>query len=183
MLATLREGVEIRRYAPRLAAETEAAGTAVEARNAAFRILFAYITGGNAVGEKIAMTAPVAAGRRAETISMTTPVESAPDAGGVRMRFLLPARYTATTAPRPTDARVRLVPIPDETMAILRFSGNRADPELARRMAALRAALAATSWRPVGEPVTMFYDAPFTLPFLRRNEAAIRVDRSGVAGP
>ncbi len=124
MLATLREGVEIRRYAPRLAAETEVAGTAVEARNAAFRILFAYITGGNAVGEKIAMTAPVAAGRRAETIAMTTPVESAPNAGGVRMRFLPPARYTATTAPRPTDARVRLVPIPDETMAILRFSAT-----------------------------------------------------------
>jgi SOUL heme-binding protein len=75
------------------------------------------------------------------------------------------------------------VPIPDETMAVLRFSGSRADGELARRMAALRAALASTSWRPVGEPVIMFYDAPFTLPFLRRNEAAIRVDRSGVSGP
>jgi hypothetical protein len=118
VLAALRERVAIRRYAPRLAAQTEVAGTAVEARNAAFRILLAYIAGGNVVGEKIAMT---------------TPVGSAPDAGGVRMRFFLPARYTATTAPRPTDAQVRLVPIPDETMGILRFSGSRADGGLARR--------------------------------------------------
>jgi hypothetical protein len=183
VVATLRDGVEVRRYAPRLAAETEVAGPDVEARNAAFRILFAYIAGGNVVGEKLAMTTPVAAGRRAETIAMTTPVESALDAGGVRMRFFLPSRYTMTTAPRPIDGRVRLVPVPDETMAILRFSGSGAEPELARRMAALRTALAPTPWRPVGEPMILFYDPPFTLPFLRRNEAAIRVDRSGVAGP
>jgi hypothetical protein len=133
--------------------------------------------------KKIAMTTPVATGRRAEKVAMTTPVQTASNAGNVRMRFFLPARYTPTTAPRPTDARVRLVPIPEETMAILRFSGSGADPELARRMAALRMALAPTPWRPVGEPVILFYDPPFALPFLRRNEAAIRVDRTGVAGP
>ena len=80
VLATLGDGVEIRRYAPRLAAETEVAGDDVEARSRAFRILFAYIAGANAGAEKIAMTAPV---------------ETAPGAGGVRMRFFLPARYTA----------------------------------------------------------------------------------------
>ena len=166
-VATLSDGVEVRRYAPRLAAETEVAGDDVEARSGAFRILFAYIAGANAGAEKIAMTAPV---------------ETAPGAGGVRMRFFLPARYTAATAPRPTDSRVHLIPVPEETMAVLRFSGRGAEAELARRTAALRAVLAPTPWRPVADPVILFYDPPFTLPFLRRTEAAVRVERSGEAG-
>ena len=29
----------------------------------------------------------------------------------------------------------------------------------------------------------LFYDPPFTLPFLRRTEAAVRVERSGEARP
>lgn len=182
-IATLSDGVEVHRYAPRLAAETEAAGDGVEARSRAFRILFAYIDGANAGAKRIAMTAPVATARPAEKIAMTTPVETAPGAGSVRMRFFLPAPYTAATAPRPTDARVRLVPIPEETMAVLRFSGRGAEAELARRTAALRAVLAPTPWRPVAEPVVLFYDPPFTLPFLRRIEVAVRVERSGEAGP
>jgi hypothetical protein len=182
-LATLSDRVEVRRYAPRLAAETEAAGYDVEARSRAFRILFAYIAGANAWAERIAMTAPVATAPPAEKIAMTTPVETAPGAGGVRMRFFLPAHYTAATAPRPTDARVRLIPVPEETMAVLRFSGRGEDAELARRTAALRAVLAPTRWRPVADPVVLFYDPPFTLPFLRRIEVAVRVERSGEAGP
>ena len=138
------------------------------ARSGAFRILFAYIAGANARAEKIAMTAPV---------------ETAPGAGGVRMRFFLPARYTAATAPRPTDARVHLIPVPEETMAVLRFSGRGAEADLARSTAALRAVLAPTPWRPVAHPVILFYDPPFALPFLRRTEAAVRVERSGEAGP
>lgn len=182
-VATLSDGVEVRRYAPRLAAEIEVAGDDVEARSAAFRILFAYIAGANAGAEKIAMTAPVATAPPADKIAMTTPVETAPGAGGVRMRFFLPARYTAATAPRPTDARVHLIPVPEETMAVLRFSGRGAEAELARRTAALRVVLAPTPWRPVAAPVILFYDPPFTLPFLRRTEAAVRVERSGEAGP
>ena len=183
VVATLRDGVEVRRYAPRLAAETEVAGKDVEARSSAFRILFAYIAGANAGAEKIAMTAPVATAPPAERLAMTAPVETAPGAGGVRMRFFLPARYTAATAPRPTDARVHLIPVPEETMAVLRFSGRGAEADLARSTEALRAVLAPTPWRPVADPVILFYDPPFALPFLRRTEAAVRVERSGEAGP
>jgi hypothetical protein len=43
--------------------------------------------------------------------------------------------------------------------------------------------LAPTPWRPVADPVILFYDPLFTLPFLRRTEAAVRVERSGEAGP
>lgn len=153
------------------------------ARSGAFRILFAYIAGANARAEKIAMTAPVATAPPAEKIPMTAPVETAPGAGGVRMRFFLPARYTAATAPRPTDARVHLIPVPEETMAVLRFSGRGPEADLARSTAALRAVLPPTPWRPVAHPVILFYDPPFALPFLRRTEAAVRVERSDEAGP
>jgi hypothetical protein len=113
---------------------------------------------------------------------MTAPVETAPGTGGVRMRFFLPGRYTASTAPRPTDARVHLIPVPEETMAVLRISGHGAEAELVQRTAALRAVLEPTPWRPLADPVILFYDPPFTLPFLRRTEAAVRVERSGEAG-
>ena len=177
VVAALPNDVEVRRYAPRLAAQVEVPGNGAEARNEAFRILFRYITGGNVAPEKIEMTVPVATNARTEKIAMTVPVESASSDGGLRMRFFLPARYAAETAPRPADGRIRIVPVVEETLAILRFSGRGTTEEIARREAELLEAIATTEWRPAGDPAILFYDAPSTLPFLRRNEAAVRVDR------
>ena len=65
--------VEIRRYAPRLAAETTvAAASETAARSEGFRRLAGYIFGGNRGQAKIAMTAPVA--QSPEKIAMTAPV-------------------------------------------------------------------------------------------------------------
>jgi hypothetical protein len=176
VLATLPDGVEIRRYAPRLAAQVEVPGDGAEARNEAFRVLFRYITGANVAAEKIEMTVPVATKPRAEKIAMTVPVATAAGDGGLRMQFFLPARYTAETAPRPADGRIRIVPVAEETVAVLRFSGRGTAEELERRKAELLEAIGATRWRPSGEPAILFYDAPSTPPFLRRNEAAVGVD-------
>ncbi len=166
--------VEIRRYAPRLAAEVEApAGEA--GRGEAFRLLFAYISGANRgapADNKIAMTAPVEL-RETERIAMTVPVQTAETDGVVRMRFFLPTSFTRETAPAPTDARVTLVTAPEETVAALRFAGTGSD--LKARQNDLIAALAKSRWQAAGAPYALFYDAPFTLPFLRRNEAAVAV--------
>jgi hypothetical protein len=175
VLETPRPGLEIRRYAPRLAAQVDLPGVSEAARSEAFRILFRYIAGANSSAQLVAMTTPVAAEAGAEKVAMTTPVATQASGNGVRMQFFLPARLTAATAPRPTDERVHIVPVPEETVAALRFSGRATEEELARRNTELLAAIAAARWQPTGNPVEMFYDAPFTLPFLRRNEVAVSV--------
>ena len=84
-------------------------------------------------------------------------------------------RYTAQTAPRPTDSRVRIVRVREKTLAVLRFSGRGEQDELGKRKIELLEAITATRWLPRGDATVLFCDAPFTLPFLRRNEVAVAV--------
>ena len=169
--------VEIRRYAPRLAAETTVPGDAYNARGEGFRRLAGYIFGGNQRRTRIDMTAPVAqsSAQGGERIAMTAPVAQAQGEGGWVIRFFLPAALT--DPPAPNDARVRIVPVPEETVAVLRFSGTATQDAVADRTKALMTALSSSSWHPAGEPVAWFYDPPWTLPPLRRNEVAAPVSR------
>ena len=168
---------EIRRYAPRIAAETDLEGDAETARNDGFRRVAGYIFGGNRGAEKIAMTAPVAQAPAAgERIAMTAPVaQAATGPGSWTIRFYMPGKWTLATLPVPNDPAVRLVEVPGETMAVLRFSGDRGAAAVAARQAELLRGLAGTAWAPWGEPVAWFYDPPWTLPWLRRNEVAVPV--------
>lgn len=173
----LGETVELRRYGERLAAEVIVASDPDgEGRNAAFGVLFDYISGANRSRTQIAMTAPVETDAAPEKIAMTAPVATArTENQETSMRFFLPASYTLETAPEPTDSRVRLVVLPPQTVATLRYSGSRAEQRVAERQAELLAALKTSGWQPTAVPVSFFYDPPWTLPFLRRNEVAVPV--------
>ncbi|MQX36726.1 SOUL family heme-binding protein [Roseospira navarrensis] len=188
---TLDEATEIRRYAPRLAAEARLpGGDDPLTRGRAFRVLFDYIAGNNSTDTRVAMTAPVESrdggagggaggrGRDGARIPMTVPVQSANDGTGYAMRFFLPAGFTSETAPQPRDGRVRVVEIPETLMAVRRFTGLRGGIMVARQAAILRKALGGSVWRAAGDPVAWFYDPPSTLPFLRRNEVAVPVARA-----
>ena len=72
---------------------------------------------------------------------------------------------------------MRVVEVPGETMAVLRFSGSTGDARIAERKEALLRELRGSAWAPTGEPVFLGYDPPFTLPPLRRNEVAVPVRR------
>ena len=166
---------EVREYGPRLAAETTLdPGT----WDQAFGLLAGYIFGKNRAaggGAKITMTTPVE--MRSEKVAMTAPVEAAKAGTCVAMRFFLPRSVTRATAPEPTDPRVRIVELPGETLAALRFSGSTDDARIAERKGALLREPRGSAWVPAGEPVFLGYDQPFTPPFLRRNEVAIAVRR------
>jgi hypothetical protein len=177
VVAHLDDNTEVRRYPPQLVAETSVtAPDESSARNKAFRVLFDYISGANRSQKKVAMTAPVETAAAPETIAMTVPVETKVQAeGSYAMRFFLPAGYTMETAPEPTDPKVRILEVPERTMAALRFSGSRSSENVARHISELGDVLEGAGWRAVGEPLTLFYDPPWTIPFLRRNEVAVSV--------
>lgn len=166
----LDRGVEIRAYEPRLAVETDARGLG---DGEAFGRLFRYITGANRGSDRIAMTAPVeTAGRR---VAMTASVEQG--AGGT-MRFFLPRKVAETGAPEPTEASVRLVQVPAESVAALRFSGRITRETRAEQERILIQVLAAAGLKTSEAPMFMGYDPPFAIPVLRRNEVAVRLNRS-----
>ena len=179
VVSRVADGIEIRRYGPRLAAEVEFPAAAPNGRDQAFRLLFAYISGANQSGpaqDRIAMTTPVEV-RGRERVAMTTPVQASETASIGRMQFFLPAKYSADSAPAPTDPRVRVITVPGETIAALRFSGSSA--AFAERQQELIGKLAGSGWQPAGGSYALNYDAPFTIPFLRRNEAAVAVLPNG----
>ncbi|MGV0852373.1 SOUL family heme-binding protein [Mycolicibacterium phlei] len=160
--------VELRRYGPRIAAETTVDADEERARNIGFRRLAGYIFGANHRNESIAMTAPVTQG---DSIAMTTPVAQSRST----IRFYMPSKWTMDTLPAPDDDRVRLVKVPGETVAVLRFSGDRSPRAVASHTTQLLEALRANDIEVTGEPQAWFYDPPWTPPFRRRNEIAVGV--------
>lgn len=176
----LRTNIEVRRYARRVAAEARVpVPQQGGAKTKAFRLLFDYISGNNDPRTKVAMTTPVeTAYDRGERIAMTVPAETVIEAAEtVRMRFFLPAGLTAELAPAPRDPRIRIVSLPEQILAVVRYTGSTGPQAAAARQAELARTLEGSPWRAEGPAVTCFYDPPWTLPFKRRNEVAVPVTR------
>ena len=174
--------IEIRHYGPRLAAETTVSGPSMEARGDGFRKVAGYIFGANTAKTSIAMTAPVAQTAAAKTgpaqkIAMTAPVaqQAAGPDGQWRVQFFMPAKYSREALPTPNDPAVRIVEVPAQDYAVLRFSGSANAATVTARTLQLTDGLANGAWRVSGEPTAWFYDPPWTAPFLRRNEIAAPV--------
>src|SRR6185437_12554490 len=160
----LASNVEVRRYGPRIAAETTVSADEEAARNAGFRRLAGYIFGGNHAELKIAMTAPVAQEPRRSRgvkIAMTAPVEqSAGSADRWVIRFFMPADMTMDSLPEPNDSAVKLVEVPAQTLVVRRFSGSRSSSAVRAKTEELMATITETGFQPAGAPVAWFYDPP-----------------------
>ncbi|MDP3492097.1 MAG: heme-binding protein [Hyphomonadaceae bacterium] len=165
---------EVRDYAPTILAETTVEGDAVGSRFAGFGPLADYIFAKDRKGEEIAMTAPVTQAPR-EKIEMTAPVTQKTEAGKWTVGFTMPAGYTMETLPKPGNPAVKLLEQPGRKMAVLSFSGTAGNSRMEAVRKELLAKVAAAGLVTKGEPVFAFYDPPWTLPFLRRNEVMIEI--------
>jgi hypothetical protein len=145
------------------------------AGNMAFGPLIRYISGGNASAQRIAMTAPVAQ-KQSEKIAMTAPVATARGAAGEWViRFFMPSEHSLESLPVPNDERVQLVGVPAETVAVLRYSGTATLDAIASHTDQLLKTLRDNGFTTDGEPFSWFYDPPWTIPFRRRNEVAVKL--------
>lgn len=136
------------------------AGSRQGAIQTGFGMLAGYIFGGNATGEKIAMTVPVAQTPAGESWVVS---------------FMMPARYTTETLPAPRNAAIRFVKADPSRQLVEQFSGLPGTAGLAERAEALRTWAEAEGHVILAGPHYYFYDAPMTLPWKRRNEVAFTI--------
>jgi len=171
------DGYEIRRYAATVVVETEVAGGFDDARNAAFRRLFAYISGDNAPQQKVDMTVPVLSRQTGTQIDMTAPVVTRSAGGGERqlMQFVLPSRFTADTAPKPLSDDVRIRQLPERWVAARTYSGRSSESGYRENEAELLRRLEADGIKATGTPSFAVYNSPFTPWFMRRNEVIVPI--------
>lgn len=166
---------EIRQYPSVIAAQIEVDGKGEEAANKAFRILAGYIFGKNVSKSKIAMTVPVTEQMRSEKIAMTVPVTTMPDNSSMIMHFYMPSKYKMEELPEPSDKRIKFLSIAARKYAVVRFSGFASESSMQSQTSLLRSYMQKNSLTGTGEPIRAFYNPPWTLPFMRRNEVWIQI--------
>jgi len=168
---------EIRRYEPTVVAEVVEKGDRTAAANAGFRTLAGYIFGANAPKTKIAMTAPVTQ-TPGEKIAMTAPVTQTNAGEGWVIGFVMPKGSTLAAMPAPRDPSIKLREVPGRTVAALRFSGFAPADTLAAKTETFAAQVRARGYTLAGPVSYGFYDPPWTLPFMRRNEVMADVRKA-----
>ena len=168
--------IEICDYPSMIVAEVDVSGERDPALNQGFREIANYIFGNNLSSRKVGMTAPVTQ-QASQKIAMTTPVTQQGDGKNWQVRFIMPAKYTMQTLPKPNNPSVKLKEIDSEMFAVIRFSGLAGKASLDRHTKELEAYLRSNNMKALGAPTYAFYNPPWTLPFLRRNEIMIEVAR------
>ena len=158
---------EVRNYSDRLAIQVNYTN-----QEGGFRRLFNYISGSNIDSTKINMTTPVT---QSTKISMTTPVTQSNENGIKVMQFYLPSNFTKKNAPAPTDKELKLITIEQGYYAVIKYSGRLTDKNFDNRRKILKDNLLKDNIEILSSAIRATYNGPFTLPFLRRNEAMFRV--------
>lgn len=166
--------IQIREYDPMIVAEVTTEGERYEAINKGFRILADYIFGNNVKSQSISMTAPVIQ-ESGEKIAMTAPVLQEETSGKWITRFVMPPDYTMQMLPKPINETISIKEMPARRFAVIRFSGLNTDKNLAKHEEKLQAYILENNLQPISAPIFAFYNPPWTLPFLRRNEVMIQI--------
>jgi hypothetical protein len=169
--------IEIRDYPPMIVAEVDVPGERRDAIRKGFRIIADYIFGNNTIAQKVPMTAPVTQ-QHSEKIAMTAPVTQQGDGNTWKVRFVMPSNYTLETLPEPNNPAIELKEFAAKQFAVIRFSGISGEDRLQRYTKELNQFTSARGLTPLSEPIYAFYNPPWTLPFLRRNEVMVEISGS-----
>lgn len=175
-LVACKENIEIRDYSPMILAEVETGGERKEAIKEGFKILADYIFGNNTSNFKFPPTLPLKT-QLGEKIAMTAPVIQEKYLDKWKVRFFMPKRYTLETLPKPNCSFVHLISLPPKRFAVIRFSGRSTDKDISRHTKKLKAYILSENLTPIGEVILAFYNPPWTLPVLRRNEIMLEIEK------
>lgn len=175
--------IQVRDYPPLVVAEVHVEGQRNQAISKGFRFLFDYIFGDNIPHEKITMTAPVTQ-QDGQKIPMSTPVtqQSSNHGGQWIVRFIMPTDRTEKTLPEPQNKDVNILSIPAKRYVVVKFSGFSSDRNLENHLEILKEYVKTHNIKTTGHPIFAFYDSPWTVPFLKRNEIMMEIEEETSSG-
>jgi len=166
--------IEIRAYKPMLIAEIDVRETRREAISQGFRSLADFIFGDNIRNDKIKMTAPVVQ-QSSEKIKMTAPVVQQSSSQGWKVSFVMPSSYTIHDIPKPLNNEIIIKEIPARKMAVIKFNGRNEEDNISKYENKLLKFMEQNNFVHEENPEYAFYNPPWTLPVLRRNEVMIEI--------
>ena len=170
------QNIEIRQYEPMIIAEVEVDGKREGAIGDGFRLIADYIFGNNTVKRDIAMTAPVQQ-QESQKIAMTAPVQQQSTGRSWQISFVMPSKYSMESLPEPNNDRVRLKEILTKKFIVIEFSGTNSNENVTKHENQLMNYIEGNNLKITGSPKYAFYNPPWSLPFLRRNEVMIEINQ------
>ena len=91
------------------------------------------------------------------------------------MAFVMPGRYDLGSLPKPLIDQIEIDSIGPRTMAVIKFSGFAGPKKDESYLDLLLDSLKKHGIETEGEACIMRYNPPWTPPFMRRNEVAIKL--------
>jgi hypothetical protein len=158
-----RDGLEIRHYPSYLLVQVAEPGEFFQAGNRAFQPLFNYISGSNAAGQRIAMTAPV--------------LQEVPDVDKNLVSFVMPKDFDVESIPLPSNQRVSIVEVSEHFAAAIKFSGSWNSQRFADKGEELLAAVKSAGLVTIGSLYWARFDPPFKPGFMKHNEVQIKIEK------
>jgi hypothetical protein len=167
------KSIEIRQYPALILAEVKIKGKRYSAINTGFRALAKYIFGKNQSNQKIAMTAPVMQENISAPSTAHQPQQIKDDIW--QIRFVMPEKFTMASLPIPNNHSVMLYSTQPKKYIVIRFSGANTDKNLQEHRQILFDYINKNKLITVGNAIAAYYNPPWILPFLRRNEIMVEL--------
>ena len=166
--------IEIREFDPMVIAEVQLVGRRKDAISSGFKLLADYIFGNNISRENVNTTATIQR-PASEKIAMTAPVQQQLANNSWLVSFVMPSEYNLEDLPNPKNIEVKLKNVPVKRFVTIQFSGTSSDENLAKHKKLLVEFIETNSISVTGTPKYAFYNPPWTLPLMRRNEVMFEV--------
>jgi len=166
--------IEIREFDPMVIAEVQVVGRRKDAISSGFKLLADYIFGNNISQENVDTTAAVQR-PASEKIAMTAPVQQQLANNSWLVSFVMPSEYNLEDLPKPKNIEVKLKTVPVKRFVTIQFSGTSSDENLAKHNKLLVEFIKTNSISVTGTSKYAFYNPPWTLPLMRRNEVMFEV--------
>ena len=166
--------IEIREFDPMVIAEVQVVGRRKDAISSGFKLLADYIFGNNISQENVDTTATIQR-PASEKIAMTAPVQQQLANNSWLVSFVMPSEYNLEDLPKPKNVEVKLKNVPVKRFVTIQFSGTSSDENLAKHKKLLVEFIKTNSISVTGTSKYAFYNPPWTLPLMRRNEVMFEV--------